>query len=94
MPEQHAGERRADRERGERDQHHMRRFVRRVVVAMPVIVVPVIVLAVRGGGQGGRPVAAMAEEGHEHQAPGIERGQRGGYDDAEEGVDRAEPCEA
>ena len=34
-------------------------------------------------------IAAMTEESHEHQPPGVERRQRGGSDDAEEGVDRA-----
>ena len=46
------------------------------MIAVAMIVVAVIVM--RLGRQARRPVAALAEEGHEHEAPGIEGGQAGG----------------
>ena len=51
-------------------------------------VIPVIMIVMRSR-VARRPVAAAAEEGHEHQAPGIEGGQAGGDVGAQEGIDRA-----
>jgi hypothetical protein len=74
----------------ERDQHHQRALVRLVGMAVAVIVVVVVLGACawacgrRGHGGGmamrvvmmavGRGPARLAVEGHEDQAPGVERG--------------------
>ena len=94
VAERDAGDDRAERQHGERNQHHLRRFVRGVGV-VAVVVGGVVVIApwpscASAARRRRGPVAALAEEGHEHQPPRIERGQAGGERDADEGVGRAE----
>ena len=77
-----AGEKRSGGQNGERDEHRERRFMRielMAVMSMRVRAMAVIRCAWRGGGMAmaGRGVAVVgpmrsAEEGHEHQPPGIE----------------------
>ena len=86
IAEGHAGESRADRQHCERNQHHQRRFMRGMIA---VAVIPVTMTVMRAR-QARRPVAALAEESHEHEAPGIERGQSGRDVGAPERVHRAE----
>src|SRR5208282_6271291 len=82
----HARESRAERQPRQRDQHHGWRLMYRMI-AMAVLVVAMIVL--RLGRQRSRPFAALAEEGHEQEAPSIERGEGGRDVDAPERVSRA-----
>src|ERR1700689_270334 len=70
----HSGERRPHRQHSERGQHNERRFMR-VMIAVAMISMP---RSIMRAGSARPPVATLPEEGHEHQAPGIERGQRGG----------------
>ena len=83
-----ARKRRAKRQSGKRDQHDQRRFMDRMIIVMAVVVMRVVV--VRLSRQRARPVAPMAEEGHEDEPPGIEGSEGGGDVDAPERVVRAE----